>query len=694
MKNWSIKENIEDLQKKPLFESLFTLSNGFVGIRGIIEENPVFPGTYIAGIYSNTKPVEIVNLPNPLATEIGIDGKKVGKTIFHERVLNMRYGLLTRETHFENLRLFSERFVSLKDFHLAFHRIKVEGDGEIWIKRFVDTETKNKQRIVGGEAKHYFVKETKAKKRRLCVLVQAGKNEVAVGLAINRKGKPEGNGFVVEGNGKVDLCTTMCFFTSRESEDPMRECLRALKTEYRTEFKAHKKELLKKWNTCDIEVGVSELQNVIRFNVFHLITAAPPKDLDVSIPARTLSGEWYGGHIFWDTEIFALPFYTYTMPEVAKWLLLYRYRRLEAAKRRAKKLGYDGALWPWESAESGEDETPKMIMIDGNYVPVYTAEMQHHIVGDIAYAVYNYYVVTGDQEFWEKYGIEMIMEAARFWASRVRKKEGRYVIECVIGPDEFHVGVNNNAYTNFLAKWNLELAYKVWKRYKVAKEFVSEEEAKRWKEIASKIVIPKKNGVMEQFEGYFQLPDIEELETVEDISKTKVIKQADVVLLFHLFPKKFGIEEIRKNLEYYEKRTMHMSSLSLPSYAFAALHTGDIKKAWEYFIKALYSDLKNIYGNSDKGMHLATLGGVWQLLINGFAGIRGYKNFLEISPKLPEFLGPLKTRIYYKGDLLRITVTRKGVRVKPERVIREITVKVHGKKFKIKKEGKITSKTP
>ena len=231
------------------------------------------------------------------------------------------------------------------------------------------------------------------------------------------------------------------------------------------------------WKRADIVVeGTANLQQNLRFNIYHMLICGHCDKGFSSIGARTLSGEGYRGHVFWDTEIFILPFFLFTFPDVAKNMLLYRYKRLQASRDIARKNGYKGAQFAWESADTGQEETPKWARdLDRTVIRIHTHEMEYHITADIAYAVYQYYLATGDEKFMDDYGYELLIESARFWASLVtyNKRKKSYDINNVIGPDEFHVGVNNNVFTNMMAKWNLTTACKMFKQLRQKKKIYS-----------------------------------------------------------------------------------------------------------------------------------------------------------------------------------------------------------------------------
>ena len=334
------------------------------------------------------------------------------------------------------------------------------------------------------------------------------------------------------------------------------------------------------WARTDVEIeGDDEAQIALRFNLFQMLIAAPRHDDRVNIGAKTLSGFGYRGHAFWDTEIFMLPLFTYTAPHIARNLLHYRYRLLPGARAKAKANGFEGAQFPWESADTGEEVTPTWVPQFGDrtkLVRIWTGDIEIHISADIAYAAHQYWTVTGDDAWYAAEGAEIVLDTARFWASRAEwnADAGRYEYNDVIGPDEYHDHVDNNAYTNHLARWNLTTALATldWlfahaperATALVAQLDLSPERLAHWRDVIARLYLPvRDDGVLEQFEGYFQrksvdLPaleprtkSIQELFGIEGASATQVLKQPDVLMLQYLLRDQFADEVVKTNYDYY-----------------------------------------------------------------------------------------------------------------------------------------------
>jgi trehalose/maltose hydrolase-like predicted phosphorylase len=444
---------------------------------------------------------------------------------------------------------------------------------------------------------------------------------------------------------------------------------------------------------ADAEIGIekrSEVQHELRFAMYHLIIAANPEDDRISISARTLSGQVYNGHIFWDTEIFMLPFFTYTHPPSARALLMYRYWTLPGACEKARSHGYQGAMYAWESADTGLETTPTEVPLPtGGVAKVLSGIEEDHISADVPYAVWQYWNATGDDRFVVDFGAEIIIECARFWASRVTEgKDGNYHILKVIGPDEYHEDVADDAFTNRMAGWTMETAAAIagWiaqnhpEAMQVLKSRIalSEQEPRRWLDIAAKMYIAQDpdSGLIEQCAGFFRLEQIDlasfEPRTApidmllghDRVQRAQVIKQADVLMLFQLLPDRYPRSIVRKNYDYYEPRTGHGSSLSPATHALIAARLGLKGPATHFFDMAANIDLGNGMGNASGGIHAATCGGLWQAFVFGFAGIEPLQAGIAIDPRLPEEWGPIAIPMVYRGRHLWIAIDPEPLRVR------------------------------
>ncbi|MGV0167857.1 glycoside hydrolase family 65 protein [Furfurilactobacillus sp. WILCCON 0119] len=431
------------------------------------------------------------------------------------------------------------------------------------------------------------------------------------------------------------------------------------------------------WQDTDIQLeGDPETQRGLRFNLFHLHQSAG-HDGNTSIPAKGLTGAGYEGHYFWDTEMFMLPAFIYTEPALAKSVLMYRYNTLDAARRQAREFGLDGgAMFAWRTI-NGTEASP--------YFPAGLAQM--HINADIAYAVAKYIEVTGDQDFLLTAGFELILETARFW-QRVGSfgvdgpQGGRFVINKVTGPDEYTALVNNNYYTNRMAKHNLALAVQYAQELKQTHPGRLEELGVTDKEIASfdhaanNMYLPFDDelGVKMQDDGAFNMPIWPFDQTPRDnyplllhyhplrLYKHQVNKQPDTLLSDFLFPEDQDMAQLKRDFDYYEPLTTHDSSLSRPIFSILANRIEAHHKAYRYIAESLLTDLNNGQGNSQDGVHLGSMGASWMEMVYGVAGMAQTKQGLVFAPHLPVQWTALTFKIKYQGTQIGIHITRNQAR--------------------------------
>jgi kojibiose phosphorylase len=720
---WLIHEPAFDPEKLQAYESLFTLGNGYIGSRGVLEEIPYdsLPGTYIAGVFdkSISQVSEIVNLPNPVDLRIAIEGEKLdvkGMYIhYHRRSLDMRNGLLFRHSILANSRkerfdYQSVRFISSDDRHIGAIEIRIkplDADCILTVQDNINISVRNKGVLTEGRKKHFQVKEVRNEHCINYVCAKTQQSNIfyacATGLKITHRGNTSSGpdqSFDIRLKKNETLTLTKIFYVNAScniSQKTLREkavkhLRKSMSAGFNKLIEKHTAKFQGLWRFSDIEIsGDTQSQKALRFNIYHMLIAANPDVVDVSIGARTLSGEGYRGHIFWDTEIFLLPFYAYNFPAAARNMLMYRYNRLDAARRSARMKGFKGALFPWESADTGEDETPRWHKdFDGSIIPITTQDYEHHIVSDIAYGLWQYYRVTDDRKFMINHGAEILFETARFWASRVEYSSSKdiYEIKNVMGPDEFHGNVNNNSFTNGLAQWNLHVAAGFYndlvRRYPDSaksikrKTGLKDSEPKKWQKIAEKIYIPfnRKKDIIEQFDGYFKKKDIKITNydkyfmpefppdiPLSKVSGTQLVKQLDACMLLYLLPDKFSEQALKNTVSYYEERTVHKSSLSPSINSIMNLRSGDKLKAYQYFLNAVGADINMHQGNVAEGIHAASLGGSWQAVVFGFGGISVRENMLCISPILPDYWHRLLFHIQWHGSILHIRITHSYIEI-------------------------------
>ncbi len=722
--SWLVKEEgwVKSLQE--VRESQLALGNGFLGSRAVLEEIPggAKPGKYIAGLYDKigSQVSELVNLPNPFYFKIVTDGEKLGVMTMdvtkHKRILNLKHGLLCRHTVFKDSKkrkydYQSLRFVSMHAKNIGVIQIAftpLDDRIKFSIETGIDTSVYNEGTVTEGSKKHFRLVEVGQFGNEGYLIVETfGKLHTAIFRSgfycetARKKMAAEDNIFELQLRKNQTVVFTKIFYVGVVSEQgDFGQMKKLSERKFRKAFRSGFDCLLEKhvraweglWSKAQVSItGDPETEKNFRFNIYHMLICAPEGDGLSSVGARALTGEGYHGHIFWDAEIFVLPFYLYVSPGAARSMLLYRYKRLDAARMIAEKQQYKGAMFPWESAGSGEDETPEWAKdLDRKIIRIHTGEFEHHITADIAYAFYHYYNATHDEKFLKDYGYEVLFETARFWASRVEynKRKKKYEIKHVIGPDEFHTDVTNNAFTNMMARWNLLIAARMFRKLRnsdpaalknlIRKIGLSVREPVQWRNIAAQIKVNvNKRQIIEQFDGYFgkrrvrisnwnehSIPVVPKKITPRDYAKTQFVKQADVIMLLYLLSEVFSLKTKKKNYEYYVNRTIHSSSLSLAVYALIAIDVGDRSRAYQFFNTALHTDISDIHGNTSEGVHIACMGGTWQVLINGFAGVRIRRELLSIDPKLPNTWRKVVFPLHWRGNLLRLEIENDRIRIR------------------------------
>jgi trehalose/maltose hydrolase-like predicted phosphorylase len=425
----------------------------------------------------------------------------------------------------------------------------------------------------------------------------------------------------------------------------------------------HRSAWSSRWESADIRIdGDPELQVAVRFALFHLMASVPDEG-EAAVGARGLSGPAYRGHVFWDSDVFVLPFLAATHARAARAMLEYRIRRLDDARAAARDLGRGGARFAWESARHGFDVTPSYARDQsGRLVAIRTGELEEHVVADVAWAACCYADWSGDDAFLEDSGRDLLIETARYWASRIRLDgDGRGHIYGVIGPDEYHEPVDDNAFTNVMARWNLRRAAEL--------RGVEPSERAEWRALANTLVdgYDARTGIYEQFAGFHGLEPLVIAELAqrrpiaadlllgpERVAGAQVLKQADVLMLHHLVPDEVAPGSLQPNLDFYEPRTAHGSSLSPAIHAALLARAGRPNDALEPLRLAARIDLDDLTGTTAGGLHLATMGGVWQALVYGFGGVRLNGSVLTLDPQLPDAWDGLELRLRVRGNLVRL----------------------------------------
>lgn len=441
----------------------------------------------------------------------------------------------------------------------------------------------------------------------------------------------------------------------------------------------HRRAWSERWAHADIEIeGDPEAQLAIRFALFHLLSSAACRG-EAPVGARGLTGLAYAGHVFWDTDVFVLPVLAATLPEAARAVLEYRVRRLGAARLEASQRRLPGARFPWESADSGRDVTPtSMRDVEGRIVPIRTGELEEHINSDVAWAAQHYVDWTGDAEFLLGDGRRLVTETAQFLMARIRTDGGgRGHLDGVIGPDEYHELVDDNAYTNLMARWHLRRAAEL------VADGANSADANRFVTSAGSLVdgFDESTGRYEQFAGFWDLEpllarDVADPPVAADlllgrdrVERSQVIKQPDVLMAHHLIPDECRPRSLAADLDFYLPRTAHGSSLSPAICAAVLAQAGRPDEAMPLFDLAARIDLDDLTRSTTGGLHLATMGGLWQATVFGFAGIRPRADALHIDPHLPTRWTSLHVNLRYQGEPVAVTIDHDAVRVDAPRSV-------------------------
>ncbi|MBV9341102.1 MAG: glycoside hydrolase family 65 protein, partial [Acidobacteria bacterium] len=555
---WLLVEEGFTLTREHEVESLFAIANGHVGNRGSLAEGSPLsaPATFVAGVFRQLETPgaipELMVLPDWTAVRISIDNQPLtidhGEILEHRRILDLRCGMLWREWRHRDpcgriTRVTAVRLASLSDRHLLLHSITLTAENYSSVVRFESSlEVDEGTSVLAPDWK---VRASSGRPNVLPLAVRVPGRETTVAFGVTSlilsstdvPGKrvvaldphriTEHCDIQLEVGSECQLHRLIAVFSSRESSRPFECAMEHLRgvmpAGMPAAASAHASEWQARWRKADLRVeGDDALQQALRFAAYHLIASANPNDGHVSIGARALTGAAYKGHVFWDTEIYMLPFYIFTCPRAARSLLEYRYHMLEAARNKARSFGFRGAMFPWESADNGEEVTPRAVIApSGEVFEILNGEMEVHITADIAFAFWQYWQATADDDFILQAGAEVILECARFWASRGSlEADGDFHIRHVIGPDEYHENVDDNAYTNLMAAWNLRQAAAMagileqrwpdhWRDLARRLE-LSPEELDTWSKLADCVFtgFNPETRLFEQFRGYFEKQQI------------------------------------------------------------------------------------------------------------------------------------------------------------------------------------------
>jgi trehalose/maltose hydrolase-like predicted phosphorylase len=633
-------------------ESLGALGNGYCGMRASHEDArpSATPLQVVAGVYGVSDDAKLV--PAPRWSAIGVD-QPGGR-----RVLDLRTGVLA---HIVDDEARSLRFVSVAQRHALALRAEAVGDA-----------AQASELLIAPTAAAAFARSPVSDDAgaRTEVAWTVADGHAGIATAIRERRRASAGRWVVE---RVAACVDV-----RPGEEPQTVARDRLDSIDHAGFDRllaeHRAEWARRWAGAHVAIdGDAETELAARWAVFHLLSAARGED-EVAVGARGLTGPAYGGHVFWDADVFVLPALAALDPPAARAMVEYRIRRLPAARAAAAVAGRRGARFPWESAGDGTDVTPRSgINRHGDRVAIRTGELEEHISADIAWSVCEYAAWTGDQAVLAGPGRDVVEETARYWASRIElDADGGAHVRNVIGPDEYHELVDDNAFTNVMARWNLRRAAAL-----ASGSRGDPEEVSAWQALADALGdgFDPERGVYEQFAGYFArepliVADIggplipaDIMLGATRIAGSQVIKQADVLMLHHLVPDEVVPGSLPKNLDYYLPRTAHGSSLSPAIHAALLARAGRPDDALGLFRLAARLDLDDLTGTTAGGLHLATLGGTWQALAYGFLGVRVHADRLDVDPQLPTAWRSLTLRFWFHGEVLTVSAGHDSVEI-------------------------------
>ncbi len=715
---WHLRTARLDPSDLAATESLFALSNGHVGLRGSLDEGEprVSAGTYVAGFFEE-RPLPHAEagygFPESGQTLVDVtDGKLIrlhvgdspldvryGKVLSHERVLDLRAGVVERRTEWQapngsSVRVTSRRLVSFTQRVLAAIHYEVEplDDGFYAVLQSDlltnHTDVRSSRDPRDAAALRWPLRSELAdhKDHRAVLVHRTERSALRVAVGMDHElDLPEGAVTTMETEPDLARLAVACHlgrgqrlrvvklltynWSSRRSATALRDQADAALALGRLAgwdgLATQQRDYLDRfWERSDVEIeGDPALQQAVRVSMFHVLQAGARTESQ-AIPAKGLTGHGYDGHAFWDTEIFALPMLTYTTPEAARGALTWRHTTLPAAMARAAELGLEGAAFPWRTIRGEECS---------GYWPAGTAGF--HVNADIAYATSQYVAATGDDEFASTIGVELLVQTARLWVSLGHfSSEDCFRIDGVTGPDEYTAVVDNNIFTNLMAEQNLRAAAAACERWPdaAARLEVSDHELSTWRAAADAVRLPydEQLGVHAQSENFTQHGEWDFAGTPPEqyplmlhhpyfqLYRKQVIKQADLIHAMHLRGDAFSTLEKARNFAYYEARTVRDSSLSAAPQAIMAAEVGHLDLAHDYWAELAFTDILNVHGNGDDGVHIAAAAGTWAAAVAGFGGMRDHGGRITFAPRLPPRLSRLRFRMTFQGRTLLVDIHR------------------------------------
>lgn len=758
-KDWIVAERGFEPEHLGKCESIMCQGNGYLCLRNATDEfNPREQrDLFVAGTFNKFDDNEVTELPNAADVsrlEIKLDGQRfsllTGTVEDYDRTLDLKTGETVRKVVWKapngrRYELCFRRFVSMERLHVIGQKLCVRPlDGEA----LLDIAGGIDGRMTNSGSQHFSEGDKRLFKGRHMQYSQTtGQSKIdfvfntTFSFAMDGEAREE-PGFIVidrrmiaqEYQITIPAGSTLCVeklssvYTSRDrdseglSYDELHD--KAL-AGHEAACELGYDELLsesaaawarKVWDNIPVTIDAENEfdQLAMRFAQYHLHVMTPAHDNRMNIGAKGLSGEGYKGHTFWDTEMFILPYFIYSAPEIAKSLEEYRFLSLPGAHKKAGGNGYEGAQFPWESAWIDDGEVTPVWgaadIVTGLPTKIWSGFIEQHITADVAYGAWEYYMVTGDEDFMERCGYELILDTAKFWASRLEEGvDGKLHINDVVGPDEYKEHVDDNAFTNHMAAWNIRKALEYCGLLRSEKPALYKALDEKlglaalepvWEDKLSRLYLPqpREDLVIPQDRTYLTLKDIDltkykKQENVgsiyrdynqEQITHIQVSKQADILIMFLLLENQFSAEVKAANWNYYEPRTLHDSSLSLSTHCILALDMGNREMAYELFQKAAAIDVGPNMKTSDAGIHAASLAGVWQSVVFGFGGVRMLDGRLRMNPSLPESWRGLDFFIHWQGQKLHVSLSHERAELVNLTGTREVELSINGRPCTVK----------
>ncbi len=783
---WSLEYHKFYPGQEKLREALCTLGNGYLGTRGAFTEVSAsrihYPGTYIAGVYNKLETQiagkiitneDLVNCPNwlPLTFKTGKDQEWIipskqniisyfQKLDFKNAVLIKNYKIKEKSGKITSIE--TSRIIHMQNMHLVAQEYSIipeNYEGEIIIRTGLDGTVGNRgvERYSDLNSLHLAPDEVgnfsdngiylsvvtnqsniKITQASSLYITSNGKEVKPIAIDTKKEQKAVFQEYKIKVNKKqkyaIEKDVSIYTSNDKDTNNPLKSSIESSKNcpGFASLYESNKNAWSELWDKFDIDVGGHNFsQKTLRLHIFHLLETASVHNtqLDVGIPARGLSGEAYRGHIFWD-EVFILPVYDFRIPEITQSTLLYRYRRLEQARKYARDNGYQGAMFPWQSGSTGEEET-QIIHLNpqsGKWGPD-NSRNQRHISFDIAYSVWEHWKITKDLDFLTKYGAELFLSIAKFGASLTYydSNDKKYHTTGLMGPDEFHeklpdsqeAGLKDNAYTNIMIVWTLKRALDLvssilhdkHKATLLKKLEINEKDLKLWEKVTRKMnLIINEDGIISQFDGYFGLKELDwkaykkkygNIQRMDRILKAegkspneyKVAKQADTLMFPYLFPVSelkeifnglgygFDMDILKKNYNYYVQRTSHGSTLSKVVHCYISDILGQSKQSWKWYCEVLNSDINDIQGGTTpEGIHTGVMGGSIYIAIKMYAGVDLIDGIININPDIPKKWKHIHFKLKYKdvwyvfeigkhNITIKLSATRKKPKEYREKVI-------------------------